>query len=140
MLASRAPEGTIALLSGEIRESARLTAELGSGWSQVLADHHRLVGDAIAAEGGFPADMDDHGFVATFAQVSAAAAAAVRVLRALGAHGLLGEAGALTMGMGLHVGYAERRGERYAGVEISRAASVAAAAHGGQLLMTRVRR
>jgi hypothetical protein len=38
--------------------------------------------------------------------------------------------------MGLHVGYVERRSTGYVGLEIHRAARVAAAAHGGQLLLT----
>jgi predicted ATPase len=38
--------------------------------------------------------------------------------------------------MGLHVGYVERTATGYVGLEVHRAARVAAAAHGGQLLMT----
>ncbi len=38
--------------------------------------------------------------------------------------------------MGLHVGYVERRRTGYVGLEIHRAARVAAAAHGGQLLLS----
>jgi predicted ATPase len=42
--------------------------------------------------------------------------------------------------MGLHVGYVERSDGHYVGLEIVRAARLAAAAHGGQLLLTRVAR
>ena len=38
--------------------------------------------------------------------------------------------------MGLHVGYVERAETGYVGLEVHRAARIAAAAHGGQLLMT----
>ena len=38
--------------------------------------------------------------------------------------------------MGLHVGLVERRATGYVGLEVHRAARVAAAAHGGQLLLT----
>ncbi len=38
--------------------------------------------------------------------------------------------------MGLHVGYVERAKTGYVGLEVHRAARVAAAAHGGQLIMT----
>jgi hypothetical protein len=38
--------------------------------------------------------------------------------------------------MGLHVGFVERTGTGYVGLEVHRAARVAAAAHGGQLLLT----
>jgi predicted ATPase len=42
--------------------------------------------------------------------------------------------------MGLHVGHVERHSTGYVGLEIHRAARVAAAAHGGQLLLTRAAR
>ena len=38
--------------------------------------------------------------------------------------------------MGLHVGYVERTETGYVGLEVHRAARVAAVAHGGQLLIT----
>ena len=42
--------------------------------------------------------------------------------------------------MGLHVGYVERGTTGYVGLEVHRAARVAAGAHGGQLLLTGVAR
>ena len=44
--------------------------------------------------------------------------------------------GELRVRMGLHVGYVERGRTGYVGLEVHRAARVAAAAHGGQLLLT----
>ena len=46
--------------------------------------------------------------------------------------------GELKVRMGLHVGHIERQAHGYVGLEIHRAARVAAAAHGGQLLLTGV--
>jgi class 3 adenylate cyclase len=48
-----APVGTIALLFSDVEGSTRLAAELGGAWPAVLAEHHALVGGAIAEEGGF---------------------------------------------------------------------------------------
>ena len=50
--ARRPPEGTIALLFTDIEGSTRLATELGPDWPAVLAEHHELVGGAIAGEGG----------------------------------------------------------------------------------------
>ena len=130
------PAGTIALLFTDIEGSTGLAARLGSRWPPVLADHHALVGGAITAEGGFVDRTEGDAFFATFADPAAAARAAVRALRGLRAHAWPAEVGELRVRMGLHVGHVERTAVGYAGLEVHRAARVAAAAHGGQLLLT----
>ena len=132
----RPPQGTIALLFTDIEGSTRLAARLGSAWAEVLADHHLLLGGAIAAEGGFVDGTEGDAFFATFVDAAAAARAAAQALRALRAHAWPREVGDLGVRMGLHVGYVERRATGYVGLEVHRAARVAAAAHGGQLLLT----
>jgi predicted ATPase/class 3 adenylate cyclase len=124
------------MLFTDIEGSTRLAAKLGSGWAAVLADHHALVGGAIAAEGGFVEGTEGDAFFATFEDASAAARAAIGSLRALRAHSWPQEVGELRVRMGLHVGRVERRATGYVGLEVHRAARVAAAAHGGQLLLT----
>jgi class 3 adenylate cyclase len=130
------PEGTIALLFTDIEGSTRLAARMGRGWGSVLAEHHELVGGAIAAEQGFADATEGDAFFATFVDAAAAARAAVAALRALSAHIWPSEVGELAVRMGLHVGYVERQETGYVGLEVHRAARVAAAAHGGQLLLT----
>jgi predicted ATPase/class 3 adenylate cyclase len=133
---SQPPEGTIALLFTDIEGSTRLASALGSGWAGVLADHHALVGRAIAAEGGFVDGTEGDAFFATFVDAPSAARAAVGALLALRTYAWPEEVGELGVRMGLHVGHVERRATGYVGLEVHRAARVAAAAHGGQLLMT----
>ena len=123
----RPPEGTIALLFTDIEGSTRLAARLGPAWAAVLADHHELVGGAIAAEGGFVDGREGDAFFATFVEAAAAARAALASLRALRAHEWPAEVGELAVRMGLHVGYVERRTTGYVGLEVHRAARVAAA-------------
>ena len=134
--APHAPTGTIALLFTDIEGSTRLASELGDRWPDVLIAHHALIGGAIAAEGGFVDRTEGDAFFATFADAAAGARAAVAALRALRAHPWPAEVGELRVRMGLHVGYVERNATGYLGLEVHRAARVAAAAHGGQLLMT----
>src|SRR3984893_16483900 len=104
------------------------------GWARRCA--RRGVGRAIAAEGGFVDGTEGDAFFATFVDTASAARAAVGALRALRAHGWPEEGGELGVRMGLHVGLVERRATGYVGLEVHRAARVAAAAHGGQLLLT----
>jgi predicted ATPase/class 3 adenylate cyclase len=136
----RPPEGTIALLFTDIEGSTRLATILGEAWSSVLADHHALVGAAIEAQGGFVDGTEGDAFLATFVDARAAGRAAVGALRALREHPWPAGVGELKVRMGLHVGHVERTETGYVGLEVHRAARVAAAAHGGQLIMTSVAR
>jgi predicted ATPase/class 3 adenylate cyclase len=131
-----APVGTIALLFTDIEGSTRLVRELGGSWPGVLAEHHAIVGGAIAREGGFVDRAEGDAFVVTFVDARAAARAAVAALRGLRSQSWPSAVGELRVRMGLHVGYVERWDTGYVGLEVHRAARVAAAAWGGQLLMT----
>lgn len=133
---SEPPVGTIALLFTDIEGSTRLAARVGAAWGEVLGEHHAVVGAAISGEGGFVDSTEGDAFFATFADPAAAARAAVAALRGLGAHRWPDEVGQLRVRMGLHVGYVERAPTGYLGLEVHRAARVAAAAHGGELLLT----
>jgi len=128
--------GTVALLFTDLEGSTRLAARLGSAWPDVLAEHHELIGAAIAAQGGYVDGTEGDAFFATFRDATAAARAALASLRALHAHRWPPGVGSLSVRMGLHVGYVERRATGYVGLEVHRAARVASAAHGGQLLLT----
>jgi predicted ATPase/class 3 adenylate cyclase len=132
----RPPEGLVALLFTDIEGSTRLAAELGPAWAEVLAAHHGLVGGAIAAGGGFVAGIEGDAFFATFADPASAGRAAVAAQRALRTYEWPGEVGELRVRMGLHVGRVQRTDTGYVGLEVHRAARVAAAAHGGELLLT----
>jgi predicted ATPase/class 3 adenylate cyclase len=134
--AGRPPEGTIALLFTDIEGSTRLATALGTGWADVLAAHHAIVTDAIAAERGYIDGTEGDAFFATFTDAAAGARAAVAALRALREFAWPAEVGELKVRMGLHVGYVERSDTGYVGLEVHRAARVASAAHGGQLLMS----
>ena len=131
-----APEGTIALLFTDIEGSTRLATALGGSWPAVLDEHHALVGDAIAEQGGFVQSSDGDAFFATFTDAQAAARAAVAAMRGLRAHPWPEVVGELSVRMGLHVGHVQRTAAGYVGLEINRAARVADAAQGGQLLVT----
>jgi predicted ATPase/class 3 adenylate cyclase len=134
------PSGTVALLFTDIEGSTRLAHSLGDGWGMVLAIHHQIVGGAIEAHGGYVDGTEGDAFFAVFDDAREAARAAVDAQRALRRHAWPPEVGILRVRMGLHVGHVERQDSGYVGLEIHRAARVASAAHGGQLLLTEAAR
>ena len=46
------PTGTVTFLFTDIEGSTRLLDELGEGYAEVLAEHHRVVRKAIEEQGG----------------------------------------------------------------------------------------
>lgn len=128
--------GTIALLFTDIEGSTELARRAGSTWPEVLATHHQLVGAAIDAEHGWVDGTEGDAFFATFDDPAAAARAAVAAQRAIHDHPWPAEVGPVKVRMGLHVGHVERGALGYVGLEVHRAARIASAAHGGQLLLS----
>ena len=72
---------------------------------------------------------------AAFGEAGAAVAAAVAAQRSLQAHDWPEDA-TIRVRMGVHSGEAHRAGDDYGGIEVSRAARVAAVGHGGQIVLS----
>ena len=113
-----------------------MAGELGESWPGLLAEHHAILGGAIAGESGFVQATEGDAFFATFADARAAARAAVAALRDLRSHPWPPAVGELKVRMGLHVGYVERAVTGYVGLEVHRAARVAARLTGRPMLGT----
>src|SRR5205085_4804243 len=97
--------------------------------------HHRIVGAACAEHGGVVVRTEGDAFFVAFERADDAVAACDAAQRALAAHPWP-PAHPLRVRMGVHTGAVELVGEDYAGVEVHYAARVAAAAHGGQVLLS----
>ncbi|HSD81322.1 MAG TPA: adenylate/guanylate cyclase domain-containing protein, partial [Solirubrobacteraceae bacterium] len=120
----------------DIEGSTRLARAAGSVWADVLAAHHDILRGAIERHGGYVDGIEGDAFFATFADARAAIDAAAQAQRALRTRAWPDGLGPLLVRMGLHTGFVERRELGYVSIEVHRAARVAAAAHGGQILVT----
>ena len=124
------PTGVVTLLFTDIEGSTQLIEALGeSGYVEALAEHRRLLRQSFAAHGGVEVDTQGDAFLYVFAHPGEALAAA-----ALGQEALA--AGPIMVRMGLHTGELALTGEGYAGRELHRAARIAAAGHGGQIVLS----
>ena len=128
------PSGTITMLFTDIVGSTRLLQRLCDGYQPVIADHHRLLRDALRDRGHEVEDRGD-GIFAVFARAADALAAAVAAQRAIVAHPWP-EGGAVQVRIGLHSGDPALVGANYVGLDVHRAARLCDAAHGGQVLLS----
>jgi hypothetical protein len=100
-----------------------------------LATHHRLLRAAWDAHGGMEIDTAGDGFFVAFATAPDALAAAVQATHALAGH-VWPQDPPMRVRMGLHSGAPQLIGDRYVGMDVHRAARIAAAGHGGQILLS----
>jgi predicted ATPase/class 3 adenylate cyclase len=127
------PQGTVTFLFTDIEGSTGLVQALGSGYGAVLERHQELLREAFGA--GVEVGTEGDSFFVAFPSATDAVAAAAK-----GQLALAGEAwpeGHLVrVRMGLHTGQANRGGDGYVGFDVHRAARIAAAGHGGQVLVS----
>ena len=134
------PVGTVTFLFTDIEGSTRLAGTLGERWPALLARHREIVRDALAEHGGTEVQTEGDGFFAVFASAPAAVAACVQAQHDLAAEEWPAE-GVVRVRMGLHTGEGHLDHEGlYVGADVHQAARVAAAAHGGQVLLTETTR
>ena len=125
----------MAFLFTDIEGSTRLARSLVDDYESLLERHRSILREAFKRHAGFEVGTEGDSFFVAFSSPLQALRAAEEAQRALTAAEW--PAGAdLRVRMGLHVGEAKRRGGDYVGLEVHRAARIAAAGHGGQVLVS----
>ncbi|MDG4833556.1 adenylate/guanylate cyclase domain-containing protein [Solwaraspora sp. WMMD1047] len=128
------PSGLVTFMFTDIEGSTRLAQMLGSGYRPVLSEHRRLLRATLAASDGTELFTEGDSFFIAFAEAAAALDACLAAQRALASHDWPTPEAAPRVRMGLHTGHAVPLAGEYASAEVHRAARIAAAAHGGQVL------
>ena len=127
---------TLTFLFTDIEGSTALLGRVGEdGYAQVLAGYRALIRSSLAAYDGREIDTQGDGFFAVFSSPRACVAAVLQMQRAIQAHGWPGGEG-VRVRMGIHCGEAARTATGLVGLEVHRAARVAAAGYGGQVLVS----
>src|SRR5512142_2936505 len=121
------PAGTVTFLFTDIEGSTKLLHELGAeGYAKALAEHRRVLREAFARHGGVEVDTQGDAFFVAFPTAPGALAAAAEAQDGL----------SLPVRMGLHTGTPLLTEEGYVGADVHRAARIAAAGHGRQVLLS----
>jgi predicted ATPase/class 3 adenylate cyclase len=124
------PSGTVTFLFTDVEGSTRHLHELGAeGYAEALAAHRRVIREACAAEGGVEVDTQGDAFFFAFSTAPGAIAAASAFTETLAA-------GPISVRVGLHTGTPLLTEEGYVGGDVHRAARIASAGHGGQVLVS----
>jgi predicted ATPase/class 3 adenylate cyclase len=126
---------TLTFLFTDIEGSTALLQRLGEAYADVLSDHHRLIRDCLAAHDGREIDTQGDAFFAVFTSPSECAAAAIGMQRTLMSHPW--PSGELVgVRMGIHCGEASLTDVGPVGLEVHRAARIAAIGHGRQIVIS----
>ena len=132
--------GTVTFAFTDIEGSTRLLQELGDdAYATVSRDHRRLVREAFRAVGGEEVDTQGDAFFFSFPRARDALTAAVAAQRALRAHAWP-DGREVRVRMGLHTGEPQLGDEGYLGLDVVRAARIAGAGVGGQILISETTR
>ena len=124
------PSGTVTFLFTDVEGSTKLLHELGAqGYAAALGEHRRVIREACATEGGVEVDTQGDAFFFAFPTAPGALAASSAFTEFLAS-------GPISVRVGLHTGTPLLTEEGYVGGDVHRAARIAAAGHGGQVLVS----
>ena len=124
------PAGTVTFLFTDVEGSTRLLHQLGAnGYARELAEHRRVLREAFGAYGGVEVDTQGDAFFVAFPTAPGALSAATEARSGLAV-------GPIRVRIGIHTGTPFVADEGYVGVDVNRAARIAACGHGGQVLVS----
>jgi predicted ATPase/class 3 adenylate cyclase len=128
------PTGTVTFLFTDVEGSTALLHELGPvGFAEALAEHRRVLREAVAGEGGVEVDTQGDAFFFVFPTAPGAVRAAAAAVEQLAA-------GMIRIRVGIHTGTPHVTDEGYVGDDVHLGARVTAAGHGGQVVLTKATR
>jgi predicted ATPase/class 3 adenylate cyclase len=130
------PTGVVTFLFTDIEGSTRLVQAVGEeAYREILGEHCSVIRGAIVSHGGTEVSTEGDSFFAVFPNAADGVAATVEAQRGLAAR-RWPDGVDVRVRMGLHTGDATVGGDNYIGLDVHRAARVAGAGHGGQVLLS----
>ena len=128
------PSGTVTFLFSDIEGSTRLVIDRGNEqYGAVLERHREQVRTVLATHSGVEVATEGDAFFVAFARASDALGAASAIQHA-------SSEGPVRVRVGIHTGEALIVDDDYVGLDVHKAARICAAAHGGQVLVSRATR
>ncbi len=136
MRSTNLPVGTVTFVFTDIEGSTRLGQAIGATrYGELLERHRELLREAFRAAGGVEVGTEGDSFFVVFERPAAAARAAADAQRRLAGEPWAPDA-PVRVRMGIHSGEGVLADGTYVGNDVNRASRIAAAAHGGQILLS----
>jgi predicted ATPase len=122
------PTGTVTFLFTDVEGSTRILLEDDERYGTLLGRQRRALREVFGRYGGLEMDTQGDAFFYVFSSAREAVKGAQEAQSAVAA--------ILPTRIGLHTGEARLTDEGYVGLDVHRSARIAAAAHGGQVLLS----
>ena len=130
------PLGTVTFVFSDIEGSTRLADAIGAiAYGEVLERHRELLRAAWSAHRGVEIGTEGDSFFVVFERAPDAVAGCIEAQRAL-AVAVWPDGVDVRVRMGVHTGLGVLVAGTYVGHDVNRAARIAAAGHGGQILLS----
>ena len=129
------PSGTLTLLFSDIEGSTRLLTQLGVHYGEALSVQRSIMRDEFAHWHGTEIGTEGDSFFVVFTSATEAVNAALAAQRRLASYDWP-DGAMVRVRMGLHTGQPTRLESDYVGMDVHRAARIASAAHGGQIVLS----
>ena len=129
------PTGTVTFLFTDIEGSTALLQTLGARYAAVHDECAAIVRRAVSEGGGVEVSTHGDAFFVAFRSPLGAVRAAVAAQQYLASHDW-SPGPPVRVRMGVHTGDGTLGGDDYVGIDVHRAARIADAAHGGQVILS----
>jgi adenylate cyclase len=131
-LARLAPSGRVTILFSDIEGSTAINERIGDrAWVRLIDQHDRMVSRHVKRHAGHVVKSQGDGFMIAFAQPEQAVLCGIDIQRELRQRH-----NGIRVRIGIHTGKSVRRGDDLFGRNVALAARVAAAAEGGEVLVS----
>ncbi|BBY34669.1 adenylate/guanylate cyclase domain-containing protein [Mycolicibacter minnesotensis] len=136
-LARLTPDGHVVVLFTDIEGSTALNERIGDrAWVKLIARHDAMVQRLVEQHRGHVVKSQGDGFMIAFAEAEQAVRCAIDIQHALASSRGRKPQHPIRVRIGVHMGRSVRRGDDLFGRNVAMAARVAAAAEGGQILIS----
>jgi DNA-binding NarL/FixJ family response regulator/class 3 adenylate cyclase len=129
------PTGSVTFVFTDVEGSTRLVRELGDSYVGMIADHRRLVREALIERNGYEVDCRGDEFLLAFRRPTEAVETAVAIQRSHLAHDWP-SVRPVRVRIGIHTGEPAIEDDDYVGLDVHWVARLCAAGHGGQVLLS----